>query len=150
MKSLYCRLRKRFREAFENLRIFCCNSRFKARKAEFFFNFKQLLDEVLVISRIIKVEVSVFSRSRSRSRSRRLRLIILTVFCLYNFEYEMSMCHLVQEITPLSGGLRCMCDAPWSKCNVIKCEITRKLNFSSKISKTRIATNRHLKNQFWL
>ena len=33
---------------------------------------KQLLDEVLVISRIIKVEVSIISRSR------RLRLIILT------------------------------------------------------------------------
>ena len=36
------------------------------------FNFKQLLDEVFVISGIIKVEVSVISRSR------RLRLITLT------------------------------------------------------------------------
>ena len=35
-------------------------------------DYKQLLDEVFVISRIIKVEVSVISRSR------RLRLIILT------------------------------------------------------------------------
>ena len=35
-------------------------------------NFKQLLDEVFVISRIIKVEVRVISRSR------RLRLITLT------------------------------------------------------------------------
>ena len=35
-------------------------------------NFKQLLDEVFVISGIIKVEVSVISRSR------RLRLITLT------------------------------------------------------------------------
>ena len=37
-------------------------------------NYKQLLDEVFVISGIIKVEVSVISRSRSR----RLRLITLT------------------------------------------------------------------------
>ena len=37
-------------------------------------NFKQLLDEVFVISGIIKVEVSVISQSRSR----RLRLITLT------------------------------------------------------------------------
>ena len=35
-------------------------------------NYKQLLDEVFVISRIIKVEVGVISRSR------RLRLITLT------------------------------------------------------------------------
>ena len=35
-------------------------------------NYKQLLDEVFVISRIIKVEVRVISRSR------RLRLITLT------------------------------------------------------------------------
>ena len=39
-------------------------------------NYKQLLDEVFVISGIIKVEVSVISRSRSRSR--RLRLTTLT------------------------------------------------------------------------
>ena len=39
-------------------------------------NNKQLLDEVFVISRIIKVEVSVISRSR------RLRLITLTRFHL--------------------------------------------------------------------
>ena len=37
-------------------------------------HFKQLLDEVFVISGIIKVKVSLISRSRSR----RLRLIILT------------------------------------------------------------------------
>ena len=36
-------------------------------------NFKKLLDEVFVISRIIKVEVGVISRSR------RLRLITLTM-----------------------------------------------------------------------
>ena len=39
-----------------------------------FLYYKQLLDEVFVISRIIKVEVRVISRSRSR----RLRLITLT------------------------------------------------------------------------
>ena len=41
------------------------------------FNIKQLLDEVFVISGIIKVEVSVIEVSVI-SRSRRLRLIILT------------------------------------------------------------------------
>ena len=39
-----------------------------------FITFKQLLDEVFVISGVIKVEVSVISRSRSR----KLRLITLT------------------------------------------------------------------------
>ena len=44
----------------------------KIHKHVKFTNYKQLLDEVFVISRIIKVEVSVISRSR------RLRLITLT------------------------------------------------------------------------
>ena len=38
----------------------------------FYHNYKQLLDDVFVISEIIKIEVSVISRSR------RLRLITLT------------------------------------------------------------------------
>ena len=41
-------------------------------------DYKQLLDEVFVISGIIKVEVSVISRSR------RLRLITLTEITMYN------------------------------------------------------------------
>jgi len=52
-------------------KIHCTLSANQKRDSEFMYN-KQLLDEVFVISGIIKVEVSVISRSR------RLRLITLT------------------------------------------------------------------------
>ena len=48
-----------------------------------FIYIKQLLDEVFVISGIIKVEVSVISRSR------RLRLIILTKSCNTNTNHAL-------------------------------------------------------------
>ena len=57
-------------------------------------NFKQLLDEVFVISGIMKVEVSVISRSR------RLRLITLTETLIIPdiTKTESNNCFIIQAI----------------------------------------------------
>ena len=53
-------------------------------------NYKQLLDEVFVISRIIEVEVGVISRSR------RLRLITLTETSILNItKTESNNCFII-------------------------------------------------------
>ena len=63
------------------------------------FNYKQLLDEVFVISRIIKVEVRVISRSR------RLRLITLTetLIILDITKTESNNCFIIHSTKKKKG-----------------------------------------------
>ena len=68
------------------------------------FNSKQLLDEVFVISRIIKVEVRVISRSR------RLRLITLTetLIILDITKTESNNCFII-HLTNAKTWKSCFC-----------------------------------------
>ena len=59
--------------------------KFFSEKSSYMHDYKQLLNEVFVISGIIKVEVSVISRSRRQAGSK-----IMTLVCLHFFLFTLA------------------------------------------------------------
>ena len=102
------------------------------------YNNKQLLDEVFVISRIIKVEVGVISRSR------RLRLITLTarpwlfwisqkpnliIVLLYIEHKNLEVMFLLLHWPQATRVARTWHDCPWKSCTAVTHDmITRDLD----------------------